>query len=245
MLGKRYFAEIRRLLDEVEETQAEKMQKAADLLAERIMSGNRLFIFGCSHAAMLAEEMVYRAGGLVLMNPIFGPGLALTERPVSRTSKLERLEGYARIVLESSPLEPGDVLIVVSTSGRNAVPIEMALEAKRIGATVIALTSLAYSVPVASRHSSGKKLYELADLVLDNCGILGDAVLPVDGMKQRICGTSYVVGAVMLHAIVAEVVERLIAKGIQPPILTSGNLDGGMEANARLFEEYKDRIFYM
>ncbi|MGE5528581.1 MAG: sugar isomerase domain-containing protein, partial [Patescibacteria group bacterium] len=231
MLGKRYFAEIRRLLDEVEETQAEKMQKAADLLAERIMSGNRLFIFGCSHAAMLAEEMVYRAGGLVLMNPIFGPGLALTERPVSRTSKLERLEGYARIVLESSPLEPGDVLIVVSTSGRNAVPIEMAMEAKRMGATVIALTSLGYANAISSRHKSGKKLHDVADLVLDNRGIAGDAILEVEGMKQRICGTSYVVGAVMLHSIVAEVVERLLEKGVEPPVLTSGNLDGGMDAN--------------
>lgn len=245
MLGKRYFAEIRRLLDEVEETQAEKMQKAADLLAERIMSGNRLFIFGCSHAAMLAEEMVYRAGGLVLMNPIFGPGLALTERPVSRTSKLERLEGYARIVLESSPLEPGDVLIVVSTSGRNAVPIEMAMEAKRMGATVIALTSLGYANAVSSRHKSGKKLHDVADLVLDNRGIAGDAILEVEGMKQRICGTSYVVGAVMLHSIVAEVVERLLEKGVEPPVLTSGNLDGGMDANASLFEKYRDRIFYL
>lgn len=245
MLGKRYFAEIRRLLDEVEETQAEKMQKAADLLAERIMSGNRLFIFGCSHAAMLAEEMVYRAGGLVLMNPIFGPGLALTERPVSRTSKLERLEGYARIVLESSPLEPGDVLIVVSTSGRNAVPIEMAMEAKRMGATVIALTSLGYANAISSRHKSGKKLHDVADLVLDNRGIAGDAILEVEGMKQRICGTSYVVGAVMLHSIVAEVVERLLEKGVEPPVLTSGNLDGGMDANASLFEKYRDRIFYL
>jgi uncharacterized phosphosugar-binding protein len=143
------------------------------------------------------------------------------------------------------PAKAGDVLILLSTSGRNAVPVDIALEAKRRGMTLIVITSLAYSEGVRSRHSSGKKVYELADIVLDNYSPKGDAVLSVEGLPQKTGSTSGVVGTVLMHAIVSQVVQNLVDAGITPPIYLSGNLDEGAEHNERMLETYRDRIFYL
>ncbi len=240
-----YFSEVKKILSEVEETQVENIERAANLIAERVLKGNNIFIFGASHSAMMAEELVYRAGGFMLINPIFAPGLSLSERPVTKTSKLERLEGFAKIIIESSPIKEGDVLIIASVSGRNAVPIEMALEAKQKGISVIALTSLNYSKNVGSRHGSGKKVYEIADIVLDNCCPKGDAVLQIGDFPQKVAPASTIAGVYILNAMVARVVEILAERGLEPPVFMSGNLDGGDEYNNRKLQEYKDRIFYM
>lgn len=240
-----YFSEVKKILQKIEEAQTENMERVANLIADRIINGNNIFIFGASHSAMMAEELTYRAGGLMLINPIFAPGLSLSERPVNRTSKLERLEGFAKILLDSFPLKKGDILIIASVSGRNAVPVEMAIEAKEKGLTVVALTSLEYSKSVTSRHKSGKKVYEIADIVLDDCCPKGDAVLQIGNLPQKVAPTSTIAGVYILNAIVARVVEILVEKGIEPPIFLSGNLDGGDEYNARKLQEYKDRIFYM
>jgi len=240
-----YFSEVKKILTKIEETQVETMEKVANLIADRIINGNNIFIFGASHSAMMAEELTYRAGGLMLINPIFAPGLSLSERPVNRTSKFERLEGFAEILLDSFPLKKDDILIIASVSGRNAVPVEMALKAKEKGLTVVALTSLDYSKSVTSRHKSGKKVYEIADIVLDDCCPKGDAVLQIGNLPQKVAPTSTIAGVYILNAIVARVVEILVEKGIEPPIFLSGNLDGGDEYNARKLQEYKDRIFYM
>jgi len=137
------------------------------------------------------------------------------------------------------------VLILISTSGRNPVPIEVAVEAKARGLTLIVITSLEYSRGVSSRDPSGRKAYELADLVLDNYSPKGDAVLALEGLSQKTGSTSGVVASVIMHAIVSQVVENLVARGFAPPIYMSGNLDGGAEHNARMLAAYKDHIFYM
>jgi len=137
------------------------------------------------------------------------------------------------------------VLILISTSGRNPAPIEVAIEAKARGLTLIVITSLEYSRGVSSRDPSGRKAYELADLVLDNYSPKGDAVLALEGLPQKTGSTSGVVASVIMHAIVSQVVENLVARGFAPPIYMSGNLDGGAEHNARMLAAYKDHIFYM
>lgn len=240
-----YFDEVEKILAKVRETQIKGIEEAANTIAEAVLKGNNTFIFGASHSGMMAEELVYRAGGFMLINPIFAPGLSLSERPVNRTSKLERLEGFAKILLESYPVKEGDVLIIASVSGRNPVPVEMALEAKDKGLTVITLTSLDYSKNVTSRHKSGKKVYELADIVLDDCCPKGDAVLQIGEFPQKVAPTSTIAGVYILNSMIARVVEILAEKGIEPPVFISGNLDGGDEYNSRKLAEYKDRIFYM
>lgn len=240
-----YFAEVEKILAKIRETQIENIEKAANAIVDAILRGNNIFIFGASHSGMMAEELVYRAGGLMLINPIFAPGLSLSERPVNRTSKLERIEGFAKILLESYPIKRGDVLIISSVSGRNPVPIEMALEAKEKGLLVIVLTSLEYSKNVISRHRSGKKVYELADIVLDNCCPKGDAVLQISNFPQKVAPTSTIAGVYILNSMIARIIELLVEKGVEPPVFVSGNLDGGDEYNNRKLKEYKDRIFYM
>lgn len=230
MLGKRYFESIRELLDAVEKTQFEAICKAADAIAESISKGGTFHLFGTGHSHMMAEEAFCRAGGLVPVNAILEPALMLHEGPFKATA-MERLEGYAEIIVDHAGIQKGDTVMVVSNSGRNVVPVEMALASKGRGALVIALTSMAHSSKVASRHSSGKRLFEVADIVIDNCGVFGDAILAVDGLSTKVCPTSTVTGAAIINALVAEVVERLVRAEIKPPVFISSNVEGGDEHN--------------
>src|SRR5699024_8300510 len=151
-------------------------------------------------------------------------------------------EGLAKLILDAENVKKQDVMLIVSTSGRNSVPIEMAIEAKNKGLKVIVLTSMAFTNEVTSRHKSGKKLYELADVVLDNHGESGDAALETSGVESKFGPTSSVVGFTILQAIIAQVIESLSQKGIDPPIYVSSNLDKGDEINKEHIEKYRNRI---
>lgn len=245
MGAREYWEEVRRRLDAVE-GEIEEIRRAADLIYDAFNRGGRVFIFGCAHSVILAEEMFYRAGGLVLWNPIHAPGLTMDVRPITYTTSIERLEGYGRAIVEREGIREGDVIIVVSTSGRNPVPVEVALAAKERGAQVIALTSLEYSRNVDSRHSSGKKVHEIANIVLDNFAPLGDAAVELPGKGYRYGAVSTITGAYILHSIEAEVIERMVREGTDPPVFQSSNLPGDDpdRHNAALLERYRDQITY-
>lgn len=241
-----YIDIVRDLIDTIEEQEGEHMEQCVDLLAECVKSKHSIYTFGASHAGILSEEMFYRAGGLMLMNPIFGREIMLDTAPITHTSHMERLVGYGtELARDQADFGPGDVLIAHSVSGRNPVTIEVAMAARDAGAKVIAVTNLTYSRSVTSRHPSGMRLFELADVVLDNHGEVGDAAVAIDGLDQRVSPTSTVVGAVMLNSIVAALVQRLVDDGMEhPPVFYSANLDGGDELNQRLVDEYRDCIHY-
>lgn len=215
------------------------------MLASAILDKRAIYIFGASHAGILAEEMYYRAGGLMVINPIFGEEIMLNRSPISATSRMEQLEGYGTVLAGTVDFREGDVLIAHSVSGRNAVAIDLILAAKDKGVHIIAITNLAYSQSVTSRHSSGKRLFELADIVIDNHGVIGDAVCELPGIAQKVGPTSTVIGAAIMNTIVVEVCKRLIASGMQyPPIYYSANMDGGQARNAALIAQYRDVIRY-
>ncbi len=239
-----YFNHVHEITDKVYETQKDNIYKASEMFATAIEKGNSIFVFGASHAGILAEELFYRTGGLALINPIFNPTLMLNTRPVTLTSQMERLNGFGSEILKETPIKKGDVLLIHSVSGRNSVSIEMAIEARKLGAKVIVITNLTYSKKVTSRHSSGKMLYDVGDLVIDNCGDFEDSSILVEGMEQKVAPTSTSVGAVIVNSIVIGVVEKLLERGVTPPVFHSANVDGGDEFNKTLFEKYKDRIFY-
>jgi uncharacterized phosphosugar-binding protein len=245
MLAQDYFNVCLRVLERIRDEEMDKIKEAARIIADAISGGNSFFAFGCTHSSLPIQEVFYRAGGFMLINPIFPPGLTLDVRPPTMTSRLERLEGYGRLIFENVLAREGDVLLLISVSGRNAVPVEVAIEAKKKGMKLIVITSLEYAQNVESRHSSGKKVYELADLVLDNYSPKGDAVLKLGGLPQKIGSTSGVAASCMMHAIISQLIENLMAKGITPPIYMSGNLDGGAEYNEQMLDKYKDRIFYI
>jgi uncharacterized phosphosugar-binding protein len=245
-LAMEYLEAVSDLLERVRDEEQEPIEQAAQLLADAVVEGRRIFAFGCTHSALPVQDVVYRAGGLMLINPILGPGItSLDTHPTTLTSAMEKLEGYADALLDATPIQPSDVLIVVSVSGRNAVPIEMAESAKQRGLHVIALTSMAYSSAVTSRHASGKKVYDFADVVLDNKVDVGDAVLEHDGVPQRFTPASGVTSTALLHAVVSAAIERVVAAGDEPPVFLAANVDGGAEYNARLTAKHRDRIFFL
>lgn len=240
MLGERYFEEVTDVLRKVARTQGVAVASAADLIAESIANGGVVHLFGSGHSAMLCQEVFYRAGGLAAVNAILDDGVALAGG-AARSSQVERMEGYGQAVLSQQLLRPGEVMVVISTSGRNPVPVDVALEAKRRGLSVVALTSVAYSKAAPSRHSSGKVLMDVADVVIDILGVPGDAILSHPDVPVRFGPTSTVVGAAVLQAVMAEVVERLLRLGVEPPVFMSGNLDGTDAHNTALVERYRTR----
>ncbi|MFH5881854.1 MAG: SIS domain-containing protein [Candidatus Izemoplasmataceae bacterium] len=242
---KTYFDHIHALLDTVLEKEQASIESAIKLLFEATKSKNNLFVFGASHAGIIASELFYRAGGLATINPVDAPSLNLSVRPITHTSKMERLEGYGTLLAEKTPFEPGDVLIAHSVSGRNTVMIDFVLAAKNKGVKVIALTNLNYSKSVKSRHPSNKRLFELADIVIDNHGDIGDASVKFDDLSQKVAPTSTVVGTTIMNSIVVGLVNELLNAGLDVPIFFSANLDDGDAHNQKIFKQYKANIFYL
>jgi len=240
-----YYEHIINIFQDIHNTQASNIKKAALKMSECILEGHTIFAFGASHAGILIQELFYRAGGLALINPIMLKEVQLDVRPITQTSKMERLSGYGSIILEHTPIQSGDILIIHSVSGRNTIAIDMALKAKEKGVYVIALTNVTYSKKVQSRHASRLKLLDIADIVLDNCGDYGDASMCIEGLQQKIAPTSTIAGAFILNSLVIETVENLLNKGIEPPIFYSANIDHGDEQNQKIFETYQKQIHYM
>lgn len=239
-----YLDHIVELLGKIRATQAETIEKATELLFSTFQRGGSIYVFGASHAGIITEELYCRAGGLMVVNPVFNPTLMLNTQPFAVTSNMERLEGFGRIIIEHTELKKGDVLIIHSVSGRNSVTIDMAIKAKEIGAKVIVITNLTYSKAVPSRHSGGKNLYEFGDLVIDNCGEFGDASITVDDSGVKVGATSTAVGSVIANMMVVGFAELCVKNGIEPPVFESANGRQDPERIQRLFAQYKDQIHY-
>ncbi len=240
-----YSIHIKDLIDEVVSSQEKKIDQAASLISEAIENGKSIFAFGASHAGMLSMELFYRTGGLVNINPIFAADLMSNIRPATLTSDIERLEGYGNLILRNTAIREGDVLILHSVSGRNAVTIDMGLEAKKLGVKVIVITNLEYTSLVTSRHSSQLKLKDVGDIVIDNCGEFEDSSQKIDGVEQKMGPTSTIIGAFIVNGISLKVAEKLVDKGLEVPVFHSANIDGGDKHNKELMEKYKNNIFYM
>ena len=245
-LANTYLNTVIELLSRLKNEEMDAVELASKLIADAIEQGHSLFAFGCTHSSLPIQDLVYRAGGLMLVNPLFGPGItALDIKPTTISSGMEQMEGYAKVILDNSPMKAGDVLILVSVSGRNAVPVELAQLAQERGIKVIGVTSREYSEAVSSRHSSGKKMNDFADILLDNKAPKGDAVLQAEGVPQKFTPVSGVTSIALLQALIATTIEELLQRGIVPPIFLAANVDGGKEYNARLLAQYRDRIFYI
>ncbi|MFD5815563.1 SIS domain-containing protein [Streptomyces sp. NPDC127038] len=233
------------LLRQVRDEDAGEIEAAGELIADTVVGGGRLFAFGAGHSSLAAQDVVYRAGGLALMNLLTVPGVVGVDvMPATLGSALERVDGLASAVLDSSPLRAGDLLVIISLSGRNALPVEMAMKARALGVKVIGVTSVAYAAETSSRHVSGTYLKDHCDLVLDSRIPIGDAELTVDSIEAPFAPASTVVTSALLQAVMATAAGALADRGVEPPLLRSGNVDGGHEWNTRIMTEYGDRIFY-
>lgn len=234
------------LLRRVRSEEADAISAAGTLIADTVADGGRLFAFGAGHSSLAAQDIVYRAGGLALMNLLAVPGVVGVDVvPATLGSALERVDGLASAVLDTSPVGSGDLLVVVSLSGRNALPVEMALKARALGVKVIGVTSVAYASETTSRHVSGTHLKDHCDIVLDSKIAVGDAELTAEGVEAPFAPASTVVTTALLQAVMATAAGSLADRGIEPPLLRSGNVDGGRQWNDQVLREYRDRVFYL
>ncbi len=215
---------------------AATLKVAGKRIADSIAADGVLHTFGSGHSQILAAEIERRAGGLVPVSSINDPADGWPEQIPGYGARLFQRYAYQYAV------QPGDVVIVISNSGRNASPIEVALEAKAAGLVVLVMTSLDMSKATTSRHPSGKKLYEIGDYVLDNGGMPGDAAIDAPGFQYKVGPTSTMSGALLLNLLSMEIIEQLIAQGVTPPTYVSQNADGGAEHNEKLAKKYRHRI---
>ena len=244
MKSQEYLLHVRNLLSQAAETQLEQVNALARRMADTIGAGKTVFLLGTGHSCLLAQELFYRAGGLVRIQPMLEGPLMLHES-ASQSTLVEREPAHAGKLMEKYGVGAGDLLLIISNSGRNPLCVEMALQAKNVGCFVAALTSLKHSGAGASRHGSGLRLFEAADLVLDNLGELGDACVSYEGFPGKAAPTSTVIGAALLQAAAAQTVEYMLENGASPEVFASSNIDGGDEINEAFLEKYRGRIRFL
>lgn len=236
-----YYSVVKEQLERQISEEGASIEKAAEYCAASVASERVIHVFGCGHSQMFAMEVFYRAGGLVPVNALLIPHLALFPKAKLSTMQ-ERIEGFAPGYLSLEDTDPRDTMIIASISGRNAVGIDMALAAKAIGMKVVALVSKSFAGSTTSRHSSGKNLMEVADVVIDIKCVSGDAAMEIEGLEPHFCGTSTVLGMTVMESIIAQTVENCVKAGYTPPIYVSSNLDKGDKINDEHIRKYRDLI---
>jgi uncharacterized phosphosugar-binding protein len=246
MSAETWFERCDEILARIRATQLEPIRQAADLIASAGASGGGLHFFDTGHCS---REAVHRAGGLCMLRHL-QLDFSVDSRPAPRRASQvgdRHAAGRSRsdeqlgdLAVQRSGLAPGDVLLIASVSGKAALVVEVALAAQRLGAKVVAITNVAYSTAVESTHSSGKRLCEVADVTIDNCGVVGDAVLSMEGIDTGVAPTSGVAFCYVVWAIVAEAVAQMQARGMHPHIYRSVNLPDGEAFNARAEQDYRE-----
>lgn len=229
---------IVRTINEILNIEREGLERASDLMVDSIANGRMIYVLGTGHSALIAMEIFYRAGGLARIYPILDPSITIISGAV-KSSLVERLSGYADILLNYYPISRGDTLIVISNSGKNAVPVEAAVMARDRGAHTIAITSIEYSKRLKPENRYGRRLFEVADVVIDNRVPEGDVVIEIEELGGvRIAPISTIVNAFIAHSLEILVIEKLIKRGIEPEIWVSVNIPRGSERNRALIEKY-------
>lgn len=230
-----YFETVTGLLQRVREANRPTLQRLGPIIGQSVAAGGVLHTFGSGHSEIIGREIVGRAGGLVCVSGIYDPGAGFSENVVGYGTRLA--ERYDR----QFGLRRGETIIVISNSGKNASPIEVALYAQQRGMVVVGLTSLAMSRTAATVHPGGRNLHAIADHVLDNGGVPGDASVEVDA-GVRAGPTSTLAGALLLNLLSLEVMDWLNANGHPLPVLRSQNLPGAIEHNRELAAKYSGRL---
>jgi uncharacterized phosphosugar-binding protein len=245
-----YLAAVRSALDAIEATQLDAVRLAADRFARTILAGRLVHVFGTGHSRMAVEEVFPRYGSFPGFHPIVELSMTFHNPVIGANGQrqamfLENVQGFGPVLWRNFATSPDDCLLAISTSGCSAVTIDVALEAKRRGMYVVALTSLAHSRVSAPKHESGNKLSEVADLVIDQCAPPGDSAVWVKGLETPVAPVSSVSGCTVINLVKAEVARRLTDAGQPPKVLTAA-CHLGDERARELFEatydDYRRRV---
>lgn len=240
-VARRYRDRIVQILDRIVSEHTDAFDAARDAIVAALVADRLIYATGSGHSHLIAAEAFFRAGGIAAVQPILDPALML-HVSASQSSLIEREVGRAETIIAQYDIKPGDVVFIASNSGRNAYPIEMAMAAKARGATTIALTSMQHSQQVASRHPSGKRLFELTDIILDNGAAYGDASLHVGPNGLMMGPTSTISGAFIINAVIAEAVDLLADRDFAVDVYQSSNGRGGKTATDALVHRWQSRI---
>lgn len=230
---------VKKIIDDITNEEQDKIKEAAKIIFNSIKNDGVVHVFATGHSHMFAEELFYRAGGLVNINPVLEPCLMQHEGAI-RSTKLERLTGLAETIFNSINKMPNEPFIIVSNSGINAVPVEMAYLAKQNGHPVIIITSSKTSVNLVPRNDFNYHLYDLGDVVIDNHTPYGDGV--IEKTYALVGAVSSIAGAYIAQSLVLAIIELYETNNLMPPVYHSANTPGGDEHNKRLYEKYKGRI---
>lgn len=236
-----YIALLQSQLADLAQTQSDAVDAAAEVIAQTIAADGLVHIFGTGHSHLLAAEMFYRAGGLAAINPILVEGLLL-HAGAELSTTLERVPGLGEVIFAKLGATSADTLIVISNSGANVVARELLGLAQALGMTVIAITSLAHATSAAARGGGALRLHELADIVIDNRGVPGDAAVAVPGIATPMGPTSTAIGAAIINGLAVSAAAKLAARGTAPVVFSSSNVEGGDAANAAALERYRPRV---
>lgn len=247
MLGEEYLKAIGEILEKIRSTQSKKIEKAAQLTADSIVQGGLVHVFGSGHSVIPALDIFPRYGSFPGFHPLLDPRLmwfnVVGPGGVHELLWLERQEGYIKVFLKGHQLKKQDTMLVFSHGGLNAAPIEIALEAKRQGLSVVAVTSLENHKNSTATHSSGKKLADIADVVIDNCVPPEDALIKIDGLQEKVAAGSTVAVVAITGALIAETASLLVDQGIPLNIFISPNVAGvSNDHNEGIFEKYIQKM---
>lgn len=242
-----YRKQVGSVVGRIWETQTDTIRDAAKLMAESVARGGLVHLFGSGHSVLPVQDVFPRYGSFPVFRPLMDARLMWQNVIGSGGAKgllwLERREGYAKVLFENEPIRAGDVMIVFSHGGMNAVGIEVAMEARQRGLKVVAITSMDNQKQSKATHSSGRKLSEVADIVIDNCVPAQDALVDIEGWKAPVAAGSTVAFVTIAMAIVAEVASQLARRGITQPVFVSPNVPGiPADNNPKVFEAYEKAL---
>lgn len=242
-----YRKQVGSVVERIWETQTDTIRDAATLMAESVARGGLVHLFGSGHSVLPVQDVFPRYGSFPVFRPLMDARLMWQNVIGSGGAKgllwLERREGYAKVLFENEPIRAGDVMIVFSHGGMNAVGIEVAMEARQRGLKVVAITSMDNQKQSKATHSSGRKLSEVADIVIDNCVPAQDALVDIEGWKAPVAAGSTVAFVTIAMAIVAEVASQLARRGITQPVFVSPNVPGiPADNNPKVFEAYEKAL---
>ena len=233
MSNNKVFNVVRSLVNDIEATQMDNIEAAAKAVAQCVKDGHIIQAWGSGHSAAGAMEVAHRAGGFIPSKRLMEPS----------NGQYEGVEGVGTVFMKKVDVRPGDVVFIISNSGRNPLCLDIALGCKAKGGLIIGVTALEASKDLKPKHSCGKNLYEVSDIVLDNRVPEGDSCIELDGFDGKVCGMSMITTSVLIQAVMYRAMEMLIADGITPPVYMSQNVDGGREFNENLEKQYIDRLY--
>ncbi|MTI18109.1 sugar isomerase domain-containing protein [Rhodobacteraceae bacterium RKSG542] len=245
-LSRQYLDKITSHLEAIHDDVNENILKAANLLADQIAEDKLIHVAASGgHSNLATQEIFFRAGGLMHINPIMDEGTLLTNGAL-RSMAIERLPDYGKIVSANNPMNAGDVMVLINAYGINAAVLDLAIEAKKKGVTVIAVTSIQHAEETPkdhpARHPTKQNLADVADITLDCKVQVGDAVMEVEGITQKVAAMSTFANSFILNCLVMETVNILGTRGIEPPIWKSGNATGGDAWNNQFIDRFRGRI---